>query len=724
MPQSLSPKQQSNPQAQSTPRPISLAGTDVRSKRQELLAYFVATWEQYESLFLPLHENAYYLRAERLRHPLIFYFGHTATFYINKMMLAKFTDSRVNPAFEALFAIGVDEMSWDDLDESHYSWPTVAEVRAYRDKVKARIIGLIKSMPLELPITANCPAWLVLMGIEHERIHLETSSVIMRLLPLDMIDAARAEGWPACTESGLPPAVQWLPLGAATVTLGKTADDQTYGWDNEYGNEEQAVSEFKVATTLTSNQDFMQFVEAGGYKMRKYWTPEGKQWLAFTQARHPHFWRTTLNGKFVQRNLFSEMPLPLDWPVEVNYLEAKAYCNWQAETSGLPVRLPTEAEWHVIRNSQLDVETDVSNECVWQQATGNINLEQYASSCPVTANPQGNLYDITGNVWQWTETAIDGYPGFEVHPWYDDFSTPTFDGKHNLIKGGSWISTGNETLASSRYAFRRHFFQHAGFRMVISDSTLDFQEQDNVYETDALVAQYCEFHYGSEYFSVNNFPSACIASLMSHVRDKNIETAKVLDLGCAVGRSSFELAKHFQHVDAVDFSARFIQQGVKLQTSNRLRYVLPLEGDIVEYREVLLDQLGYDEVKDNIQFLQGDACNLKPQLTGYNLVFAGNLIDRLYDPMLFLNTITPRILPGGLLVLTSPYTWLEEYTDKDNWLGGIKVNGENFTTLDALKQQLGEAFEFEEALDIPFVIRETARKFQHTLAQMTIWRKR
>lgn len=724
MPQSLSPKQQSKPQAQSTPRPILLTGTDVTSKRQELLAYFVATWEQYESLFLPLHENAYYLRAERLRHPLIFYFGHTATFYINKMMLAKFTDSRVNPAFEAMFAIGVDEMSWDDLDESHYSWPTVAEVRAYRDKVKARIIGLIKSMPLELPITANCPAWLVLMGIEHERIHLETSSVIMRLLPLDMIDAARAEGWSACAESGLPPAVQWLPLEAATVTLGKTADDQTYGWDNEYGNEEQAVSEFKVTTTLISNQDFMQFVEAGGYKMHKYWTPEGKQWLAFTQARHPHFWRTTLNGKFVQRNVFSEMPLPLDWPVEVNYLEAKAYCNWQAETSGLPVRLPTEAEWHVIRNSQLDVETDVTNECVGQQATGNINLEQYASSCPVTANPQGNLYDITGNVWQWTETAIDGYPGFEVHPWYDDFSAPTFDGKHNLIKGGSWISTGNETLASSRYAFRRHFFQHAGFRMVISDSTVDSQEQDNVYETDALVAQYCEFHYGSDYFSVNNFPSACIASLMRHVRDKNIETAKVLDLGCAVGRSSFELAKHFQHVDAVDFSARFIQQGVKLQTSNRLRYVLPLEGDIVEYREVLLDQLGYDEVKDNIQFLQGDACNLKPQLTGYNLVFAGNLIDRLYDPMLFLNSITPRILPGGLLVLTSPYTWLEEYTDKDNWLGGIKVNGENFTTLDALKQQLGEAFEFEEALDIPFVIRETARKFQHTLAQMTIWRKR
>ena len=105
-------------------------------------------------------------------------------------------------------------------------------------------------------------------------------------------------------------------------------------------------------------------------------------------------------------------------------------------------------------------------------------------------------------------------------------------------------------------------------------------------------------------------------------------------------------------------------------------------------------------------------------------MFAGNLLDRLYDPALFLKEIARRLAPGGLLVLTSPYTWLEEYTEKNHWLGGIKVNGENFTTLDALKQHLGDAFELVETVDIPFVIRETARKFQHSVAQMTIWCKR
>ena len=712
--QSLSSKQAISYEVLPTTRPISLDGKDVEAKRRELLGYFVSTWEQYEALFSALKDEALYTTAESLRHPLIFYFGHTATFYVNKMILAQFTDARIDPDLEAMFAIGVDEMSWDDLDSAHYDWPTREVVKEYRDKVKARICAFIKAMQITLPITQQCPAWLVLMGIEHERIHLETSSVIMRMLPLDLIDAKRAESWPVCTEAGIAPAVEWLSIPATVVKLGKSDSDRSYGWDNEYGCDEQKVEQFKVATTLVSNQDFLKFVQAWGYKKARYWTAEGRQWLHYTQSRHPKFWRTGLSRKYLQRNLFSEMALPMDWPVEVNYLEAKAYCNWMAERIGEPVRLPVEAEWSALRQSELGEAT----------GEGNINLDQYASSCPVTENRQGRLYDVTGNVWQWTESPIDGYPGFNVHPWYDDFSTPTFDGKHNLIKGGSWISTGNETLASSRYAFRRHFFQHAGFRMVISEQEPETQVQDNVYETDDLIAQYCEFHYGNEYFSVKNFPVACVQAIMPHIQGSNVAVDRALDLGCAVGRSSFELAKNFQHVDAIDFSARFVQQGAKLQVHNRLRYTVPVEGDIIEYREVLLDKLGYDEVKDRIDFLQGDACNLKPQFTNYNLVFAGNLIDRLYDPKLFLNGIQERILPGGLLVLTSPYTWLEEYTDKNNWLGGVKVNGENFSTLDALKQQLADSFDFEEAVDVPFVIRETARKFQHTVAQMTIWRKR
>ena len=76
------------------------------------------------------------MRPESLRHPLIFYFGHTATFFANKLMVSKIIDGRINPKIESMLAIGVDEMSWDDFNEAHYDWPTMDEVRTIGIKSK------------------------------------------------------------------------------------------------------------------------------------------------------------------------------------------------------------------------------------------------------------------------------------------------------------------------------------------------------------------------------------------------------------------------------------------------------------------------------------------------------------------------------------------------------------------------------------------------------------
>ncbi|MGO4999197.1 5-histidylcysteine sulfoxide synthase [Oceanisphaera sp. W20_SRM_FM3] len=688
-----------------------LTGSSVAAKRAEIRNYFHHTFSQYESLFDCINnEQAYYLRAEPLRHPLIFYFGHTAVFFINKLMLGKYHHHRVNERLESMFAIGVDEMSWDDLNSAHYDWPSLADTRHYRDQVRDIVDTLITDMPLSLPITPDSAAWLVIMGIEHERIHLETSSVIMRMLPLEYLDAHPQ--WAACSETGAAPHNSLVAIAGETVTLGKPSEADTYGWDNEYGHKTVAVEPFKVAKFLVSNGEFLQFVSAGGYQKPKWWTIEGQAWLAFSEARMPRFW-SYRHGEYIQRNLLQEMPLPLDWPVEVNYLEAKAFCNWKAAQTGTHIRLPTEAEWTVLRN-QLD--TDQPH---WAQAPGNLNLEHYASSCPVNRFEHQGLCDVVGNVWQWTESAIDGFPGFEVHPLYDDFSTPTFDGQHNLFKGGSWASTGNEATRYARYAFRRHFFQHAGFRYLESDSAEVPVEPVNTYETDELVAQYLEFHYGDTYFNVPNYPQACVQALLKHTPE--LKQARALDLGCSVGRASFELARHFDHVDGIDFSARFIQHGFQLKETGHTRFAIPTEGELVEFKEVSLTDLGYSALADKIDFVQGDACNLKARFSDYDLIFCGNLIDRLYDPSLFLNHIHERLTAGGYLVLTSPYTWLEQYTPKEKWLGGIKVNGENVTTLDGLSRVLSERFTLVAQQDVPFVIRETRRKYQHTLADMTVW---
>jgi putative 4-mercaptohistidine N1-methyltranferase len=197
---------------------------------------------------------------------------------------------------------------------------------------------------------------------------------------------------------------------------------------------------------------------------------------------------------------------------------------------------------------------------------------------------------------------------------------------------------------------------------------------------------------------------------------------KCLDLGCSVGRSAFEFARFFAHVDAVDFSARFIQSGVRLQQGSDVIYEVPTEGELTISRTISLDRLGLEQAGSRVLFMQGDACNLKTVYTDYDVVFAGNLIDRLYDPALFLDGIAGRILPGGLLVITSPYTWLEDYTPKAKWLGGRREHGEPLSTLAGLTRTLEPRFTLLDREDIPFVIRETARKHQHSVAEMTVWR--
>jgi 5-histidylcysteine sulfoxide synthase/putative 4-mercaptohistidine N1-methyltranferase len=706
------------------------AADPVAAKRAEILRYYHQTSELYDRLFALIRNDAsYYERHEPLRHPLIFYFAHPAVFFVNKLIAGRFIPDRLDARLEAMMAVGVDEMSWDDLNTAHYDWPSVAAVRDYRAIVREHVDAFIQSMPLELPIRQDSSAWIILMGIEHERIHLETSSVIMRLMPLDdlrqggELSAEERQLWSICKRSGPVPANDWLPVAAQTVRLGKSADDQTFGWDNEYGVEEVVLADFRAARQLVSNGEFLAFVEDGGYDREEWWTEEGRGWLHYTRAEHPRFWLR--RGKdtaaaFWQRNLLNEMPLPLDWPVEVNCLEAQAYCAWLAARTGENVQLPTEAHWYALRHTLPSAIS--ADQPDWKRAPGNINLEHGASSMPVDACPQGDFYDVIGNVWQWTRTPIMPLKGFEVHPLYDDFSAPTFDGRHNLIKGGSWISTGNETLASARYAFRRHFFQHAGFRTIIETPGSEaVTDGSRLYETDQLVTQYLEFHFGPEALGVPNFPRACVEAVIRHVPQGR--RGKCLDIGCSVGRSAFEFARFFGHVDAVDFSARFIQSGVRLQQGSDVIYEVPTEGELTISRTISLDRLGLDQAGSRVLFMQGDACNLKALYAGYDLVFAGNLIDRLYDPSLFLDGIAARILPGGLLVITSPYTWLEDYTPKAKWIGGRREHGEPLSTLAGLQQTLEPRFALLHREDIPFVIRETARKHQHSLAEMTVWRR-
>ena len=689
-----------------------LNATEVTVLRDQIRQYFHQTADSYERLFQTLvNDEAYYANPINLRHPLIFYYGHTNTFFINKLILAGLITERVHPQFESMFAVGVDEMGWDDINSQNYNWPSPLEVKTYRASVRKVVDQLICTLPLNLPMDWDNPWWPILMGIEHERIHLETSSVLIRQHALQHVQ--KLDAWQPCLalENDVP-ANSLVDIASRLIKLSKSSE--YYGWDNEYGNFETECPAFQAAKYLTSNAEFFTFVEAGGYKDDLYWQEEGLAWRNYTQALHPTFWLKQ-DDVWKLRLMTEVVSMPWSWPVEVNYHEAKAFCNWHSANTGKQVRMPTEQEWYSLYDH-----AGLSDEKVRGSVNANLFLDHYASSCPVNTFAHGDLYDVVGNVWQWTETPIFPFDGFKVHPLYDDFTTPTYDGRHNIIKGGSWISTGVEALKSARFAFRRHFFQHAGFRYIVTDTPLEINASH--YETDKQLSEYAEFHYGDIYFGVPNFPKALSDFALQHLQTRPAK--KALDLGCATGRASFELAKHFDHVTGIDFSARFIGLALKLVQQGILRYTMVSEGDLVSYQERSLAELKLTDVVHKVDFWQGDACNLKPQFTGYDFILAANLIDRLYNPRDFLSNIHHRLNIGGVLMITSPYTWLEEHTPRDEWLGGYKQDGENVSTIDGLKALLGKHFKLiQSPVEIPFVIRETRHKFQHSLSEVTLWER-
>lgn len=245
----------------------------------------------------------------------------------------------------------------------------------------------------------------------------------------------------------------------------------------------------------------------------------------------------------------------------------------------------------------------------------------------------------------------------------------------------------------------------------------------NFYESDAAIEQYLLFHYGTpeqicpllpDARAACGFPARCVSETLRHIEPAR--RARALDLGCAVGRSSFELRRHFDEVVGVDFSARFIAAAEQMRERRAATVRVPREGSASD--ELLLE-LPRDLSADHVLFERGDACDLRGDLGPFDLVLMANLIDRLPDPARCLERLPELVSPGGWVVITSPYTWLEEYTPRDKWLDG-GVRG----TLVALKEQLGAAFDFHHALDLPFLIREHRRKYQWSVAEASLWQRR
>ena len=292
----------------------------------------------------------------------------------------------------------------------------------------------------------------------------------------------------------------------------------------------------------------------------------------------------------------------------------------------------------------------------------------------------------------------------------------------------------------------------------------------NVYETDDSLHMYLGLHYpksgiedGIEpILSHERVPNQCLRFpqrvaelLVKLIKDHDGNFHKGLDIGCAVGGSSFELAKHFDNVSAFDYSAKFIhaanqmkQQGREnrnnedemVEKEKKIKFRIPIEAEVYKEVEAIHDDGVDSEVCSKVNFFVGNACNMKNMQSSrildlsYDGVIMANLLCRLTDPVTCLNDLSSIVKPGGIVVIVTPYSWLSEYTPKNKWLGGYYSssnkkrdkdgNTKAIYSKDVLKQIMEtNGFIKIHEEQMPLMIREHRRKYQYIISEATGWQR-
>jgi len=433
--------------------------------RNQLLQRVSDARRRSDALFNIVRSDSIYERPIPERHRIIFYVGHLEAFDWNLLHENVLGLKSFHPEFDRLFAFGIDPVGGGLPSDRPSDWPSLELVRDYVSRIRAALDEKLADGSLEsyartrdgFPLDT-----LLNVAIEHRLMHVETLAYMLHQLPLNQKHSP---------EKSLPPQVaspvssQRMEIPAGRATLGLARAGETFGWDNEYETHAVEVPAFAIDRYEVTNRQYLDFMAAGGYENRAFWSDESWKWKAEHAVSHPVFWSKAGDG-WLYRTMFEEIPLPPDWPVYVSHAEATAYARWAGQA------LPGEAQWH-----RAAYGTDEGREQLYPwgneaplSSLGNFDFSHWDPT-PVNSFPHGRsffgVHDMLGNGWEWTSTVFAPFPRFEPFPFYPGYSADFFDGKHFVMKGGSPRTAACMLRPTFRNWFQAHYqYVYAGFRCV------------------------------------------------------------------------------------------------------------------------------------------------------------------------------------------------------------------------------------------------------------------
>jgi gamma-glutamyl hercynylcysteine S-oxide synthase len=444
--------------------------------RAAALERFTRIRARTETLFDLLDESVYYERPIALRNPVVFYEGHLPAFAVNTLIKKGLGRPGIDAHLEQIFERGIDPDSERSAQaRGNPTWPSRDEVRRYAAEADRLIGDAIANDDLirdDRPLLHGGEAlWAIL---EHEEMHQETLAYMWHELPLSLkrkpwsyVTLPPSHGAPAgdAAAGDAAPRDDRAFVQAGIATLG-TPDHDLFAWDNERPAHTVDVDPFWIDVHNVTNARFLEFVEAGGYRDERWWSPEDWSWIATERIAHPHFW-TRENGTWMWRAMFEHVPLPPSWPVYVTSAEACAFARWSGK------RLMTEAEYHRAAFGTPDGGRE--REFPWgdempRRAPANFDFRRWDPQ-PVGGAPQGasafGVHDLVGNGWEWTSSVFAPFAGFAPLASYPEYSADFFDGEHRVMKGASPFTARGLVRRGFRNWFRtRYPYVYATFRCV------------------------------------------------------------------------------------------------------------------------------------------------------------------------------------------------------------------------------------------------------------------